>query len=725
MSREIDTSRVFLSKEGRSCRTLHFAPRHAREPQGVPDCMIFPLPLIALADNAPRPASSRERARLRRRWHLTRDANSLISALNSLFYGPTQESELVPRPPPSPAQVAILRHLIDLSKSFFEIVGAWRDEDKPVLEPPVFFYGQPALLESGSFVFDADDPDPPSPAPIKGNFILHTSHRAALPAPGTGAQVVALDHLPPKLRALYECPSGILRIPSPSPTELKSVKSINGVASGQYVPLVSRMVEAGIAEFHDSPPVVVNDLFGVVKDEWADRVIFAGQRCNLFFNPPPNPELPTPSDFQNLLLPSDKKVFIGKTDVSNMFFLLLAPVWLRPYFGLQPICLHSSEAEHDNSCLWPRFKVLPMGWSHSVTIAQAVMLSTVSASAMGRALSFSGPSLIVLGSARFTYVDDAGSFSASSSLAQDMHISALATMVERGLTPNLSKSRDPMSEEPATLLGFQVSNQGEVRPVADKLRLLLRVTQEMISTRTATPSRFRSLVGSWIWILLLNRPLLSVLRAECFRFASSASRAALPIPDEVLEDLIVLIDIAPLLRLSLKSQRCHTLLCSDACLSGGAVVSVTVPSLEWDRVYECRVTKGWYSRLSAFEGDETPSLHFDDRLLPLMLGKWQTNVVKTWERSDIIDALEGHALVLGLRWLLNDPMKQGKRVILFTDSSALLGALVKGRSSCLRLNNVCRRVAALAGASGSCFYFLWVPSELNPADEPSRRSERR
>ena len=711
----------YVGHDGRPFRTLAYSPRHSREPLVPSLSRHFPLPLITFRDDSGRPASARRRSKRRSRWYLTADINALIMALNSLYYGLADDSALVPRPPPAPPQVSLLKRLILHTHGFRSHLGNWEHSERPPAEvsdvdPPIFFYGQPVLLESGSFVHDPDPRDLE-----KGAFVLLTSNRAALPMAGCGAAVSAVDFLPDELRRLYEKPSAILRHPPPSAPELNKIRPINGVMPGHYPRLINRMVEAGIVELLHSPPLVINDLFGIVKDSYQDRVIFAGQRCNLYFNPPPNPELPTPSDFLNLLLPPDGKVFVGKTDVSNMFFLLAAPEWLRPYFGLQPICSHPSSSPHSDDCRWPRFTVLPMGWSHSVTIAQAVMLASIRSSLMGRAVSISGSSLVVLGSARFTYVDDAGVLSDSLPLASDMFKSAIESMRRVGLTPNLAKSHDPREEEPVFLLGFQISINGMVRPRPDLLKRLLLATLFVVRAKKTTPAVFRSLLGSWIWVLLLNRPLLSVLSAASFAFASSLGREASEVPEDVLQDLRLLYDLAPLLCFSLKAPRCASLLCSDACLTGGAAVSLNVGPEHWDLIFSLRVKKGWYSRLSAFEGEEAPNLIFDDALLPFFLDRrWQCNIYRSWEKPDIIDALEGHALLLGLRWLLSNPLNHGTRVLVFTDSTALLGAVVKGRSSSLRLNNVCRRIAAMVGASGCCLSFLWVPSDLNPADGPSR-----
>ena len=61
-----------------------------------------------------------------------------------------------------------------------------------------------------------------------------------------------------------------------------------------------------------------------------------------------------------------------------------------------------------------------------------------------------------------------------------------------------------------------------------------------------------------------------------------------------------------------------------------------------------------------------------------------------------------------------------KQHLILTDSKVMLGVAQKGRSSVPQLNRFARRLAALTLGYRQCFFFRWVPTKLNPADEPSR-----
>jgi len=84
--------------------------------------------------------------------------------------------------------------------------------------------------------------------------------------------------------------------------------------------------------------------------------------------------------------------------------------------------------------------------------------------------------------------------------------------------------------------------------------------------------------------------------------------------------------------------------------------------------------------------------------------------------------LELRAVLTAVRWVLSLPQSVNKRLLVLCDSQVALGAVSKGRSSSQPLLRRLRALAALVMASGLCVTVRWIPTDLNPADEPSRRS---
>ena len=91
---------------------------------------------------------------------------------------------------------------------------------------------------------------------------------------------------------------------------------------------------------------------------------------------------------------------------------------------------------------------------------------------------------------------------------------------------------------------------------------------------------------------------------------------------------------------------------------------------------------------------------------------------------DHINILEGETMVLWLRWLLRTRSHHCSRFVLLIDSSVLLGAASKGRSSTC-LIRVLRTIAALELAWDLQVHLVLVPSLEHLADDPSRGKRKR
>jgi hypothetical protein len=91
-----------------------------------------------------------------------------------------------------------------------------------------------------------------------------------------------------------------------------------------------------------------------------------------------------------------------------------------------------------------------------------------------------------------------------------------------------------------------------------------------------------------------------------------------------------------------------------------------------------------------------------------------------WRHDEHINALELRAALSGLRKIVSSSSSLCSRALLLTDSSVVFFALRKGRCSSHRLLRRLRPISALSLASGVRVLPVWLPSETNPADAPSR-----
>ena len=93
---------------------------------------------------------------------------------------------------------------------------------------------------------------------------------------------------------------------------------------------------------------------------------------------------------------------------------------------------------------------------------------------------------------------------------------------------------------------------------------------------------------------------------------------------------------------------------------------------------------------------EGPVPHTIPPLFPSPPTRWATMIACPWIRPEHINVLELRALILGLEWQLSRPRSWGARLLFWADSSVVVGAVRKGRSSSFALLALLRRLAALS-----------------------------
>jgi hypothetical protein len=220
-----------------------------------------------------------------------------------------------------------------------------------------------------------------------------------------------------------------------------------------------------------------------------------------------------------------------------------------------------------------------------------------------------------------------------------------------------------------------------------------------------------------VWFLLISRHLLSILQAVYDTTHSMSSELS---PD-LIRELKALIGCAPLIQFNLQHPVSSIALASDASSSGGAVVWLPCSEQRSIEVLFAQQQAGWYTRLIPSQTNECT---MSQQALNLASDpNWSLGVSTRWKFSDHINILEGRSIILGLTWLLQfTQSKVSKtRIPFLLDSSVMVGCLSKGRSSSNRLNNICRRIAALVVLNQACFGWVWVATDVMPADKPSRQ----
>jgi hypothetical protein len=538
----------------------------------------------------------------------------------------------------------------------------------------------------------------------------------SLPGVGEGAQVELMSVLPPPLREIYSEPSNVLVSPPPTSLQIEAVNCAFGVRPKDYPALIEKLVAVGIVELHSEPPACINGVFAVPKDESAQRLIIDARRANLFFVEPQKVDLPSPTLFADLILVPGSRLYVGKSDIRNMYHRFRIPAWMETYFGLPPVTMKGfGEAKQ-----YPVVVSLAMGFSHAVLLAHATNEAIVAedANALGFPLLHGrGPHHI--GSGSVVYIDDIIVLATDKETASGFKRRVDKDLAGKGFVVHEGKSVLPGTEDPVDCLGVALSSDGWVSPAPKRLRKIEQASIAVLQKKVASPKALSRLIGAWVWLLLLNRPLLSILSASTYEFILLPEQElVLQLPLEVMEDLTLLLGVVPLLLVDLAIPFASLAFATDASESGGGVVSSAISTDQVQKLFPARHVRGWY---------ESPADSVDLQVAPKVHDFFQENqdwtvVVSTkWKFADWINRLEAHALLLALKHISMNKSLWNTRICFFVDNTAVLGSVAKGRSSSTRLNVICRRIAALVCTSGIRPLWFWVPSELNPADGPSRQ----
>ena len=564
------------------------------------------------------------------------------------------------------------------------------------------------------------------PAERRG-FVKLKPERVAVPDEGVAAQVEFLAFLQPDLQRLYHPDSREALLPDPPTSEqVEQLPITKGFDPEDYPELIKKFVECGMFGLRKRRPRVINGLFGTPKDDAKDRLIADCRRGNLFFTNPPGVSLPTPADIADLVisvtLEGQLAVCVAKTDVNAFYHRLRLPEWMQDYFGFPQV-------EIEGETWWPVSLTLPMGFSHAVPIAHNVHLNIVKPI-------FSTAGVIEVGvdafldipphrSALVIYIDDNSQISLESYLAKVNRLQdrMIASMEAEGLMMSPSKLVRAELYIPETdLLGMAILRGGGVFPKASRMAALDFDTEKLILRPRASSRSLGSIVGRWVWTCLLARPSLAILQTVYVLIAVDSAEVR-DLSNEMTAELRTLMAISPLLSANLFAPLADVVMATDASLTGAGVCVAEIAPADYRRLFSRRIRKGWWSAARLGDEDFDPQLldYDPDTAQIVARAEWRTVVSYKFKFEEPrIVLLEAQALLTGLRWLFSDPKYFGRRIVFFLDSQSLLGAVVKGRSSSRRLNRLCRKMAALFLITQIKPAYLWIPSQFNPADEPSR-----
>jgi hypothetical protein len=180
-----------------------------------------------------------------------------------------------------------------------------------------------------------------------------------------------LSVLQPQLHERYVSAEPVLLSPPPSPELVESTGATFGISPSAYPKLIQLLVDIGMVELRKCAPTVINGVFAVPKDEQSQRLIIDARRANLFFCQPDHVDLPSPAMFVDFFVQPGFSLFVGKSDIRNMYHRFRVPEWMETFFGLPFVSSGDAGRGSTQTRLYPVVVSLPMGFSHAVLLAHS------------------------------------------------------------------------------------------------------------------------------------------------------------------------------------------------------------------------------------------------------------------------------------------------------------------------------------------------------------------
>ena len=484
--------------------------------------------------------------------------------------------------------------------------------------------------------------------------------------------------------------------------------------------------------------------FAIVKSSTKDRLISWPKLQNEVGPTPPNPDLPKPDAWSAI---SDSATSLAgfHFDIRDMFHHLPLPTKLERLFPLQSVLFRDlppalqealRELPHlvciPSARLRPFQTSLPMGWTWAVVIAQAVSSSLLQ---IGTAL-YAEPNqlpkvhrlngdihTIKDGDALIdSYIDDAIAICANwapEDIAK-LQLSLQTVFEEHGLPfhPEKSSPRGVIIKDKITFTGWTWSlTEKVVFPHPDKIYRVQQSVRELVHTN-ATTREVLAIVGKLIWFALAKRPLLSILQ-DTFALNDQLLDHFAKMTPSMERELHTLASLLPLSFVDMGAEWTNMIIATDASETAGAVVYGTIdPTI-------ARNLFATFLRASS-NGNTAPTIHSEEGRAYIALlehvtttVQWITAFTHRWTRREHISGLEASILALSSQWAASRGLSH-RNTVWLTESACVLGAFKKGRSSIPHMLTRCRKVAATTLAHGLIPRYCFVPSHLNPADEPSR-----
>lgn len=697
---------------------------------------LFPFP-VPVASTQPDVTSGVSRGVLRRlhaRHHVETWVQDIVVALNAMFLGDEHGGSFAGDGRPTLSQKICLEQLR------MSVLDAGK--------PPDGVTGQEALSELRAKAGYTAEPVHLAPMDVDS---------VSLPSSGSKAATMSMIFE-------EEAENFVHRLISKVSAEEKVLQRKREVGLGApYVdPLLKncprrygqfcRMLhEKGLVEYGASFKEKVG-AFTVWKKNGKQRLVIDARLANMHFEVPEKVKLATGSTFARIEVDDGPQVEVGGVDIADAFYHIELIPALRPYFALPGIRAEdvgvksiNGEMVKPSTMVYPQLRVVPMGWSHALWICQVAHQFIVdrNPAVCPKLRCVDREPVPDLHDYIHTqYVDNFVAISQTPGKAKMLAEKIGVDLQSHGLPTHPVEAAVGFE----TLGWLFTAGHPRVSITPKRMWKLRLATLELLKVKRCNGKLVERLVGHYTFAGLLQRGFLSVFQAT-YVFIRKHYEMDVELWPEVCRELRWAAALLCLVKRDLSAKWSSRVHASDASMWGRGIVAADRNIDEIRKL--AKVNDRW--RFSVDEEatflkedlvkdyvgldvetlqpaqpvayESTRASDFEEVPMSFIGEDWKKVDSSSWDRTEPIPILEGRCVVWLLQHLSRSQKNLGKKHLVLTDSMSVVLALTKGRSSTRSMNRICRQVAALELMTGMQLSLRWIPSELNPADFPSRARE--
>ena len=535
----------------------------------------------------------------------------------------------------------------------------------------------------------------------------------------------------------------------------------------QYHRFIAELHSCNLLHFTCSPKVQIG-AFAVTKKNSKQRLIIDARRTNRLFRTPPSTLLGSVDTWTRLEVPKNADVFVAQEDVKDYFYRLGIPLALGEYFSLPAIVPEMLQdamghmppevadlLDTHEAPVYPCMAVLPMGFSWAFHLAhqahthlasralpEVKLLRDRTAAPRLRSTGGDGPTAMLI------YADNNNHVGIDRDAVQSDQDAVMGVLHACGLDTHDVEAPSSLAES----LGVRIDGlNGVVGPTPKRDWRLDRALGACNGHVKLSGKELQVIVGHVTVRALLHRGLMGFMR-HCYAFIEQNYEVRTALWGSVRHELHMFRHLMVLGTGSFKQEWCPTMYCTDACLSGYAVMSSsqgieTVREIgRQDERWRFRLgdghvaaprrqaldTVGVFSDpltvLPEVDGEIprpielTPS--FPDVLPQVMEPeRWQRVWCTSVRYKEPVHMIEARSIFGAVKHIVRDHRCHGLRFLILNDNMGVVLAIQKGRCCDYGLLRVIRRINAHLLATGTKLHVRWVPSEWNVADRDSRRWE--